>query len=180
MREFEFSDAIAILKGTPATFDTLLRTMPDALLRGNEGEGTWNALEIVAHMSFAEHTDWMPRIRTLLEHGETQPFPPFDRFGHLTQDRERRIGELLDEFAILRSDSVRALQQLNLQTEDFSRRGHHPAFGSVTLSQLISTWAVHDFNHLHQLTRVLAQQHREAVGPWSAYLGVLQCNGHSS
>ena len=52
--------------------------------------------------------------------------------------------------------------------------------GAVTLSQLLATWAAHDLTHLHQLSRVMAHQYREAVGPWSAYLGVLQCAGHSS
>jgi len=86
----------------------------------------------------------------------------------------------LDEFARSRKENLAALQALNLQPEDLTRRGMHPELGVVTLSQLLATWAVHDLTHLHQLSRVMAHQYREAVGPWSAYLGVLQCNGHSA
>ena len=69
---------------------------------------------------------------------------------------------------------------MNLSAIDLELRGRHPAFGSVTLSQLLATWAAHDLTHLHQLSRVLAQPYREAVGPWSAYLGVLHCSGHGA
>jgi hypothetical protein len=87
---------------------------------------------------------------------------------------------LLDDFARVRSKSLAQLRALNLQPADFARCGRHPAFGSVTLAQLLATWATHDLTHLHQLSRVLAHQYRAAVGPWSAYLGVLQCTGHSA
>jgi hypothetical protein len=50
----------------------------------------------------------------------------------------------------------------------------------ITLSQMLSTWAVHDLTHLHQISRIMAYQYRDLVGPWTQYLGVLQCAGHSS
>jgi len=127
-----------------------------------------------------ERTDWMPRLRILLEHGETQPFPPFDRFVKLKENEGHSLEQLLDAFARERKANLAALLALNLQPSDFSRRGKHPSLGSVTLSELLATWAVHDLTHLHQLSRVMAHQYREAVGPWGVYLGVLQCNGHSS
>jgi hypothetical protein len=88
--------------------------------------------------------------------------------------------QLLDEFARVRSENLDELRALNLRPEDLERRGRHPAFGAVTLSQLLATWAAHDLTHLHQISRVMAHQYGQAVGPWSAYLGVLQCAGHSS
>jgi hypothetical protein len=63
---------------------------------------------------------------------------------------------------------------------DLERHGRHPVLGAVTLGQLLATWAAHDLTHLHQIARVMAHQYREAVGPWSKFLGVLQCNGHGS
>src|SRR5258708_32230673 len=92
----------------------------------------------------------------------------------------RSLEQLLDDFARLRSENLAALQALDLQPEDLARRGKHPALGTVTLSQLLATWAVHDLTHVHQLSRVMAHQYRDAVGPWSAYLGVLHCAGHSA
>jgi hypothetical protein len=127
-----------------------------------------------------EQTDWMPRAHIILEHGESRPFDPFDRFAQSRENSGKSLEQLLDEFAHLRSGNLSALCALNLKPGDFLRRGRHPALGEVTLSELLSTWAVHDLTHLHQLSRVMAHQYRDAVGPWNAYLGVMQCAGHSA
>jgi hypothetical protein len=178
--KFNLTEAIALLTRTPATLDALLRGMPDIWTHSNEGKDTWSAFDIVGHLVAGERTDWMPRLRIILENGETRPFNPFDRFAQSRESQGKSLEQLLDEFARLRNESLTTLQALNLQPQDFNRRGRHPALGTVTLSQLLATWAVHDLTHLHQLSRVMAYQYREAVGPWSAYLGVLHCNGHSA
>ena len=141
---------------------------------------TWSAFDIVGHLIFGERTDWMPRVRIILENGEARPFDPFNRFAQLKENQDKSLEQLLDDFARLRSENLAALQALDLQQEDLTRRGRHPALGVVTLSELLATWAVHDLTHVHQLSRVMAHQYRDAVGPWSAYLGVLQCAGHSA
>lgn len=115
-----------------------------------------------------------------MEHGESRPFDPFDRFAQMKESEGKSLERLLDDFALVRSESLAALQASKLQSADLARRGTHPALGSVTLSELLATWAVHDLTHLHQLSRVMAHQYREAVGPWSEYLGVLKCSGHSA
>lgn len=178
--ENDFSPTIALLSRTPATLNALLRDLPDSWTFSNEGEGTWTAFDIVGHLIHAEHTDWIPRATMILEQGESETFKPFNRMGQEEKSRGRSLPQLLDEFAAVRSDSLSQLRALNLQSPDLQRRGRHPAFGPVTLSQLLATWAVHDLTHLHQLSRLMAHQYREAVGPWSVYLGVLQCAGHSS
>jgi uncharacterized damage-inducible protein DinB len=171
---------IALLNRTPATFNALLRDLPEAWTSQNEGENTWSAFDVVGHLIHAERTDWMPRARMILEFGNTKPFEPFDRLAQERESEKKSLAELLDEFARLRSGNLRALSELSLSQKDFERRGQHPALGTVTLSELLATWAVHDLTHLHQISRILAHQYRPAVGPWSAYLGVLHCDGHSS
>jgi DinB superfamily len=136
--------------------------------------------DVVGHLIHGERTNWMPRARILLQFGETQAFGPFDRWGHVRESQGKSLAQLLDEFAELRSENLNELRALNLRTEDLARRGRHPAFGAVTLAELLATWAAHDLTHLHQISRIMAHQYREAVGPYSAYLGVLQCAGHSS
>ncbi len=183
--ELNLSEAIVILARTPATLDALLRGLPDIWVRSNEGRSkdgkeTWSPFEIVGHLIVGERTDWMPRARIILQHGETRAFDPFDRFAQTKESQGKSLEQLLDEFARLRKENLVALQALNLQPQDLTRRGRHPELGVVTLSQLLATWAAHDLTHLHQLSRVMAHQYREAVGPWSAYLGVLHCNGHSA
>jgi hypothetical protein len=178
--KFNLTEAIALLTRTPATLDALLRGLPNIWAHSNEGKDTWSAFDIVGHLVAGERTDWMPRLRILLENGETRPFDPFDRFAQSRESQGKPLETLLDEFALLRKENLTALQALNLQPRDLGRRGKHPALGTVTLSQLLATWAVHDLTHLHQLSRVMAHQYRDAVGPWSVYLGVLQCMGHSA
>jgi len=178
--EFNLPDAVAILTRPPAVLNALLRDLPEIWSRRNEGEGTWSAFDIVGHLAFAERTDWMPRVRLTLESGEAQAFAPFDRFAQLKASQDQSLEQLLDDFARLRGENLAALDALNLQPEDMVRRGRHPALGTVALSELLATWATHDLTHPHQLSRVMAHQYRDTVGPWKAYLGVLQCSGHGS
>ncbi|WP_254061829.1 DinB family protein [Granulicella sp. L60] len=180
MTKFNVPDAVAVLTRTPETLHSLLHGLPSIWVHSNEGNDTWSAFDIMGHLVFAERSDWMPRVRILLEHGETRPFDPFDRFAQLNAKQEKSLDQLLDDFALLRRDNLAALAAMNLQPESLTLRGKHPALGVVTLSELLATWAVHDLTHLHQLSRVMAHQYRDAVGPWSAYLGVLQCTGHSA
>jgi hypothetical protein len=190
LTEFSLSEVIAVLTRAPLSLNALLSGMPDTWVRRNEGGETWSAFDIMGHLIVGERTDWMPRVRILLEHGEARPFDSFDRFAQSrenqsweNQSRENQaqsLEQLLDDFARLRSENLAALQALDLQPEDLTRRGRHPTLGMVTLSQLLATWAVHDLTHLHQLSRAMAHQYRDAVGPWIAYLGVLHCQGHSA
>lgn len=184
-KEFSLADAVAVLSRTPATLDTWLRGLPDIWVhtnegRSNDGADTWSAFDIVGHLIAGERNDWMPRARVILEKGETRPFDPFDRFAQERESQGKTLDQLLDEFARLRRENLAALRALNLQRDDFRRRRTHPALGPVTLGELLATWAVHDLTHLHQLSRVMAHQYRDTVGPWSAYLGVLHCVGHSA
>ena len=178
--EHTLHDTLSLLARTPVALDTLLRDLPETWTSRNEGENTWSPFVVVGHLISGERTDWMPRVRMILQSGDSRPFEPFDRGGHVRETQGKSLGQLLDEFARLRSANLDELRALNLRPEDLKRRGQHPSLGTVTLSQLLATWAAHDLTHLHQISRVMAHQYREAVGPWSQYLGVLQCKGHSA
>jgi hypothetical protein len=180
MMEQNLRDTISLLSRTPPVLNALLRDLPEAWTLRNEGENTWSAFDIVGHLIRGERTDWMPRAKMILQFGETKAFEPFDRVGHQRESQGKSLPQLLDEFATVRSKNLDELRTFNLRPEDLARRGRHPALGVVTLSELLATWATHDLTHLHQISRVMAHQHREAVGPWSKFLGVLQCAGHSS
>ena len=171
---------IALLSRTPAVLDVWLRDLPAGWTSTDEGGATWSAFGVVGHLIHGERANWMPRVHMILRFGETRTFETFDRSDHEREAAGKTLGDLLDAFAVARSNNLDELRALNLRAEDLDRRGRHPAFGVVTLSQLLATWAVHDLTHLHQISRVMAHQYRHAVGPWSAYLGVLQCTGHSA
>jgi hypothetical protein len=173
-------DAVALLERTPAVLETLLHDLPESWTHRGEGAGTWTVFDVVGHLIHGERTDWIPRVKIILEFGETRAFEPFDRLAQQRDSAGTSLPELLDLFARLRRENLDELRALHLQPSDLERRGRHPALGVVTMGQLISTWVVHDLTHLHQISRVMAHQYRGAVGPWSAYLGVLRCDGHSS
>lgn len=171
--------SLAVLARTPASLDALLRGLPDAWTCSGEGQGTWTVRDVVAHLAELESTDWMPRVLRLLEHGETKAFDPVDRQSFQRSARGKSMARLLGEFSRRREKNLKTLRALRLQSAYLAKRGRHPSLGTVTLSHLIAAWAVHDLTHLHQISRILAFQYRDAVGPWERYLGVLQCNGHS-
>jgi hypothetical protein len=178
--EHNLPDTIAVLSRTPAALDALLRDLPEVWTRRSEDGDTWSAFDVIGHLIHGERTDWMPRAKIILQFAETRAFDPFDRFAQRKESEGKSLGQILDEFAFLRAANLDELKALKLTPEDLRRRGRHPALGSVTLSQLLATWAAHDLTHLHQVSRIMAHQYRAAVGPWSAYLGVLHCEGHSS
>ena len=178
--EHQLEETISLLSRTPRALDALLRGLPEMWTLRNEGADSWTAFDIVGHLIHGERTDWIPRTRRVLESGETKPFEPFDRLAQKRESQGKSMEQLLDEFARLRAENLDALRALNIGPQDLERRGRHPALGTVTLSELLATWAAHDLSHLHQISRVMAHQYRDAVGPWTAYLGVMQCSGHSA
>lgn len=170
---------ISLLARTPATLDALLRDLPEEWTMRNEGGNTFNAFDVLGHLIHGERTDWMPRAERILEFGETRAFDRYDRRAQERESEGKSLPELLDEFARLRAENLAELGTLKITDQDLNRRGLHPELGPVTLSQLLATWAAHDLTHLHQISRIMAHQYREVVGPWTAYLGVMQCAGHS-
>src|SRR5262249_55767642 len=137
LTEFSLAEATALLTRTPATLDALLRGLPNAWVRCNEGEDTWSAFDILGHLISGERTDWMPRVRIMLEHGEARPFDPFDRLAQFKESQDKSVEERLDDFARLRRENLAALEGLALQQKDLTRRGRHPTLGVVTLAELL-------------------------------------------
>jgi hypothetical protein len=172
-RPFVMAEGVAILERTPATLDALLRGLPDGWIAAHEGGETWSPFDVIGHLIHGEETDWIPRARIILEHGEARTFDKFDRLAQASRSQGRSLASLLDEFATLRQTNLRALTALHITEPDLDRRGRHPAFGEVTLGQLLATWVAHDLDHVVQIARVLGQQYSDAVGPWRVYLRVI-------
>ena len=179
MTNHNLQDTMSLLARTPSAFDALLRDLPETWIFRNEGENTWSVFDVVGHLIHGERTDWMVRTKTILRFGEDQPFERFDRWAQVRESEGKSFDQLLNEFTRLRGANLDELRALNLRPQDLERRGRHPALGVVTLSELLATWAAHDLTHLHQISRIMAHQYRDTVGPWTAFLGVMQCAGHS-
>jgi hypothetical protein len=171
---FDLGNSIAVLERTPRVLEALLSGIPDVWTTGNEGADTWSPFDNVGHLIDCELTDWMARLQIILRQSANRRFEPVDRFRHLGRNKGRTLSELLAEFRQLRERNLGELRGLNLTTAQLQLTGEHPAFGTVTLEQLLATWVAHDLGHIAQITRVMAKQYRDAVGPWEAYLPVLR------
>ena len=170
---FDLRSSMAVLERTPSVLRSLLADLPEDWTRSNEGADTWSPFDVLGHLIDAEETDWMSRAHVILAQGANRRFQPFDRFRHLHTNKGKTLGELLGRFAELRAHNLGELAGLELSPRLLQLTGEHPEFGSVTLEQLLATWVVHDLGHIAQITRVMAKQYRETVGPWKAYLPVL-------
>lgn len=171
--DYHYDDAVAILRRTPATLKALLNGLPEAWTHVGEGPDTWSAYDVVGHLLHGEQADWMARARIILEHGEARPFDRFNRTAMFEDYQGYSLERLLDEFEAARSLNLETLRGMNLTPVKLALKGTHPSLGTVTLSQLLSTWVVHDLNHIGQIVEVMSRQYAEAVGPWSAFLSIL-------
>ena len=170
---FDLDEAMAVLERTPAVLRAWLSGLPPAWVEADEGPETWNAFDVVGHLIHGERTDWIPRARIVLEHGERRAFDPFDRFAQFELSKGRSLDDLLDEFAELRRQNLEILRDLDLGPRQLALAGRHPELGGATLGQLLATWAVHDLGHIAQVARVMAKRYGSEVGAWRAYLPVL-------
>jgi hypothetical protein len=170
---FDLTEAIAVLERTPATFRALLGGLPDAWATCDEGPDTFSPFDNVGHLIHGERTDWIPRARIILAQGANRRFEPYDRFAQVRESAGKSLAELLAEFARLREENLAALRSWGLSERELSLEGEHPELGIVTLRQLLATWVAHDLGHVAQTARVMAKRYRDAVGPWRAYLPIL-------
>jgi hypothetical protein len=172
--ELVWSEAREVLRRTPATLDAMLRGLPEAFVRLDEGPDTWSPFDVVGHLIDGEETDWVPRTRIILEHGPARPFDPYDRFSHLARKASETLAGRLDRFAELRAANLVTIDAMKLGPADLAREGRHPALGPVTLGMLLATWVTHDLDHVTQIARTIAKGYRKEAGPWVEYIKVLR------
>jgi len=174
MDNFDLGLAIEILRRTPAILSGWLGNLPEVWSKYKSDEDSWSAYDIVGHFIHGEKTDWIPRVKIILRKDGINEFEPFDRFAQYEESRGKSIDELLEEFSKLRKANLDILSGFELQPEDYELEGKHPELGIVNLRQLISTWVVHDQDHLSQIAKELSKRYQDEVGPWLEYLGVLR------
>jgi hypothetical protein len=172
--KYNVEDSINILRRTPYVLDTLLRGLPDGWLDSNEGENTWSPYDVLGHLIHGERTDWIARLEIILLESGEKKFKPFDRFAQFEESKGKSMHELLDEFKIVREKNLQIFISKRISEKEFDRTAIHPAFGEVHLSNLLSTWVVHDLDHIFQIVRVMSHQYNTEVGPWKQYLRILR------
>ena len=170
---FHLAAARAVLERTPATFRAMLSGLPDEWLHATEGPDTFSPFDNLGHLIHGERTDWMQRIQIILAQGANRRFQPYDRFAQKTESEGKSLHTLLDEFEQLRAQNLTTLKSLTITDRELALEGEHPSLGTVTLRHLLATWVAHDLGHIAQTARVMAKQYREEVGPWRAFLPIM-------
>ncbi len=171
--EFALAEARAVLMRTPGTLRAMLSGLGPEWLDATEGPETWSPYVIMGHLVHGERTDWIVRARLIMEQAADRRFAPFDRFAQLRENQGASLEALLVSFETLRAASLATLDSWQLTDAQLELTGIHPAFGEVTLRRLLATWTAHDLGHIAQVARVMAKQYRDEVGPWRAYLPVM-------
>lgn len=171
---FSLDEALVVLRRTPHVLSALLAGLPPRLLEVREGPGTWSPIDVLRHLLWCEVDDWLQRVRIIRANGPAETFKPFDREEGFRRYADWTAGQVIDEFARLRGESVAEIERLALAPDDLAAQGNHPAFGLVTLEQLLGTWVTHDFAHLTQIARVLTKDAGRHAGPWRAYFNLLR------
>jgi hypothetical protein len=161
-----------VLRQTPQVLDALLSDLSEDWIDLSEGQDSWSPRQVVGHLTYIEENDWIDRTRVILEHGSNKVFEPIDREGGFERFAGLSLSDLLNRFASVRHSNVVSLHAM-VQTVDLHLEGSHPDFGLVTLDQLLATWVVHDLNHLGQIVKTMAKQYSQAVGPWRAFLPIV-------
>ena len=171
--EFDLHKSYEILERTPIVLKTLLKDINDDWIMGNEGPETFSPFDVVGHLIHGEKTDWPDRIKMILENGTSKEFVPYDRFAMFEESKGKSIAQLLYEFEVQRKKNMQWYRGLNLTESDLVKKGRHPKFGEVTLRQLLSTWVIHDLTHIAQITRTMAKQYKEEMGPWVEFFRIM-------
>jgi len=172
--EYELKMGLEILEQTPRTLNSFLENLSEEWTTCNEGEDTWSAFDILGHLIHGEKTDWIERLKIILNDSGNKTFKSFDRFAQFEASKGKTMSLLLANFAALRQQNIDYLNSLNLSEIQLQKRGIHPELGEVTLKQLLACWVTHDLGHIAQIARVLAKQYKTQVGPWTAYIPILE------
>jgi hypothetical protein len=170
---FTVNHSVEILARTPKVLEALLAGLSGDWVFKNEGSDSWSPFDVVGHLIHGEKTDWIPRMNIIFEYGVSKTFDHFDRFAQFEESKGKSLVLLLEEFTRLRQENLRILKNTRLSEADLDRKGRHPAFGEVSLRQLLATWTAHDLSHIAQIARVMARQYRDEIGPWVSYLGIM-------
>ncbi|ULC59519.1 DinB family protein [Flaviramulus sp. BrNp1-15] len=171
--EYNINQSFEILERTPKTLLAMLSNLSDEWVFSNEGEDTWSPFDVIGHLIHCEKCDWVTRAKIILSNSEDKTFEPFDRFAQFEISKGKTMSQLLSEFLKLREKNLEYLKSVSITESNYNFTGKHPHLGEVTLKQLLASWVVHDLGHIAQISRVMAKQYKSEVGPWKAYLSIL-------
>ena len=171
---FELQKAIEILRQTPYTLQRMLEGLSEEWTASSGDLENWAPYDVIGHLVHGEETDWIPRAEIILAQASNRTFEKYDRLAQFEKSKGKSLHDLLTEFTHLRSMNLEKVVGWQLTPEQLAVTATHSALGEVSLEQLLATWAVHDLNHIRQITTYMARKYDQEVGPWKQYLSILQ------
>ncbi len=172
--EFNLEKTVEIIERTPKVLYALLQGISDDWIYNNEGENTWSVFDVVGHLIVCEKTNFITRTEIILSDSENKTIAPIDMSAQFEWNKGKSITDLLKEFEIIRKENINRLLSLNITSGDFIKTAVHPKIGKLTLGELLATWAAHDLNHIVQITRIMAKQYKNEVGPFTEFLTIIK------
>lgn len=140
---------VAVLKSTPAAFDSLSMQLTSQQWRDRPAPEEWSLTEIFCHLRDVDHEVNIPRVEKIVS-GEV-PFLAGINTDTWANEREYLHQDgpaALQEFIAAR---MRLVQILETLTEaDWQREARHAIFGPTTLRELVSFIVTHDRSHIQQ------------------------------
>lgn len=154
----------AVLSTTPERWQRLVSTLPVDLLTRPPAAGEWSALNCLQHLLVAEQQVFPVRFRAFLTGQDFSDFDPDQPHAELDAQTPE---QLVATFAQYRQESLTLFKQV--KDDHLTRTVQHPKLGTVTLTQMLHTWAGHDLMHTVQAERALMQPFMLGCGPWRAF-----------
>jgi hypothetical protein len=139
----------------------LVETLPEDRLHRPAAPGEWSAIECLHHLRDAERDVFQARLRAFLSGEDLNSYDPARDGGPVASES---ASHLADEFARLRADSLRLINDLS--TSDLARTVHHEEYGPVRLEEMLHYWPAHDLLHTIQAERAIMQPLLPGCGPW--------------
>jgi len=126
--DFSLEQSIHLLARTPKVLWSQLEDLSPIWTQENYGPETWSVHDVIGHLIWGEKTDWIPRIRQILDPNQSNEFTPFDRDGHSDLCKERSFHQLLEMFEELRNENLSVLRNWNLSSEQSIQNGSPSCF----------------------------------------------------
>jgi hypothetical protein len=168
------AEAELSLARTPEALRALMELRPLDWLEARHEPDVMSPIEAMAHFLQGEDVDWLFRIRFILEHGDTEPFPPFDMAGW--KPYMAPLNNMLHTFDEKRVENLKLLDELGLTTDDCRKQGLHPGIGPVTVEQVICTWAAHDIYHMGMICKSFSSKLKPHIGRFNEKLNLPHMN----
>lgn len=117
--------------------------------------GKWSIFENIVHLQTYQHT-FVQRVKQMLE--ETSPvFPRYSAEGDplFLDNCSKSIREVMHDMLTIRKEIAAGM--LSFQERDLARNGIHPLFGSMTLTQWLNFFLLHEAHHLFTIFKLAAE-----------------------